>query len=300
MKQDQQRVQELIEKVMGSCSLLDLKRLGGMTNRTYYARTQIQGETEPRELVVRLPGIGTEEMINRRDERISTELACSLEIDAHLYYFDEKTGEKVTDYITDSETMHPEDMRREENIVRVAKVFAKLHACGTDTGVPFDVIDMAETYENVIRKGGGFFYDDYDEVKAYIDEVKKNYLPGVKKVPCHNDALCENWVLQGGEKIYLIDWEYAGMNDPMWDLAEIAIEAGMTHDMEAALLAAYLGQEADETQWEAFGLNKVLIDYLWSLWGKTRAIYDGEELERYAYERWQRMRENMAQIRNLR
>ncbi len=49
----------------------------------------------------------------------------------------------------------------------------------------------------------------------------------ITKTPCHNDPLCENW-LRDPKRIYLVDWEYAGMNDPLWDLADISIEAGYT------------------------------------------------------------------------
>ena len=174
-----------------------------------------------------------------------------------------------------------------------AELLYKLHTSGVDTEVPFDVIDMAESYEKFICENGGTLYDDYAEVKAYINEVKKTYLPGVVKAPCHNDPLCENWILQDDERMYLIDWEYAGMNDPMWDLADVSIEANYTHEMDELLLKSYFGGEVSEEQWSAFLINKVLIDYLWSLWGKTRAVYDGEEMEQYAFERYVRMKENM-------
>ena len=285
--EDVKRVNEVVENVLGEKDILRMERMGGLTNRTYLV-TLASGQ-----YVVRMPGEGTEELINRRDEKVSTELACKIGIDTKLYLFDEKTGEKVTSYITNSRTMHQEELSEDANIVRVAELLYKLHKSGVNTEVPFDVIDMAESYEKFICENGGTLYDDYKEVKAYINEIKTSYLPGVVKVPCHNDPLCENWILQNDERMYLIDWEYAGMNDPMWDLADVSIEANYTHEMDDLLLKSYFGGSVSDEQWNAFLINKVLIDYLWSLWGKTRAVYDGEEMEQYALDRYVRMKENM-------
>ena len=285
--QDVNRIKELMKNIFGEESISDIQRMGGLTNRTYLITL------ENKKYVVRIPGEGTEELIDRKNEKISTELACSIGIDTKLYFFDSQTGEKVTKFIEHSQTMHPETMREEKNIVLVAKTLKELHTSGVDTRVSFDVIDMAESYEKFILANGGYMYDDYDDVKAYINQVKSKYLPNVIKTPCHNDPLCENWILQNSENMYLIDWEYAGMNDPMWDVADVSIEAEFDYDMDKFLLDSYLGREANEKEWNAFLINKVLIDYLWSLWGKTRAVYDGEEMEQYALDRWARMKNNI-------
>jgi len=287
---DHEQVAKIVEQQLNGAKISDTERMGGLTNRTYLV------DTDAGKYVVRLPGEGTEELINRHDEKISTELACDIDIDAKLYYFDADKGVKISQYIDNAETMHPEDMRKDENIILVAKVFRKLHDSGVDTKVPFDVIDMAETYEKFISDNGGKFYDDYNDVKEYINKVKSDYLPSVIKAPCHNDPLCENWVKQGNDKMYLVDWEYAGMNDPMWDVADISIEADMDEVMDTLLLETYFGRNVKPEEWKAFQINKVLIDYLWSLWGKTRAVFDGEEMEEYARERWQRMDKNREKL----
>lgn len=286
--EDRKVVEELLERVLGIDTIVDMERMGGLTNRTYLITDE-----KNEKYVVRLPGEGTEQIINRRNEKISTELGCEVGIDATLFYFDENTGIKITEYIINAETMNAKELKKEENIRLVANVLKTLHSSDIDTKVPFDVIDMAETYEKFIRENGGFFYDDYEEVKQYINKIKEDYMPSVVKKPCHNDPLCENWILQNDEKMYLIDWEYAGMNDPMWDLADVSIEAEYTEEMEALLLKTYFGEDLTEEKWKAFRINKVLIDYLWSLWGKTRAVYDGEELELYAKTRYIRMKKNM-------
>lgn len=285
-------VKDILKSVIGERTIKNIIRMGGLTNRTYKV------EADEGSYMVRLPGEGTEEIINRKDEKVSTELACNIGIDAKLYYFDAETGIKVSEYIENSQTMNSQSLKDENNIKKMAEIFKILHTSGVNTNVSFDVINMAETYEKFIIKNSGKMYDDYEEIKSYIDNVKNDYMSSVVLKPCHNDALCENWILQG-DRMYLIDWEYAGMNDPMWDLADVSLEASFTYELDKILLDSYFGRMATKNEWKAFQINKVLIDYLWSLWGKTRAVYDGEELEQYAKDRWLRMKESVKKLEEM-
>lgn len=290
-RKDFEEIQEIIDKVFNKEKVFNITRMGGMTNRTYLVNT---GHNQ---YMVRLPGFGTEELIRRSDEKISTELAFKLGLDAKLYYFDENTGIKVSEYISDAKTMSPTTMREPSNIVHVAKMFRKLHQCNVDTKVKFDIMDMAKTYEDFVIKNNGTLFDDYEEIKKQINQINNSYLTQVQKVPCHNDALCENWILKEN-KMYLIDWEYAGMNDKMWDLADVSIEASFNREMDQLLLENYFQHTPTPDEWKAFNINKVLIDYLWSLWGKTKTIHSGDEFEEYAQQRYSRMKENMDLLKH--
>ena len=120
-------------------------------------------------------------------------------------------------------------------------------------------------------------------------------MPSVKKVPCHNDPLCENWIY-GDNQLYLIDWEYAGMNDGMWDLADVSIEADYNDEHDEILLKEYLGKEPSLIERQRFIANKLYLDYLWTLWGKTRVPYDGDEMEEYALNRYIRLKSNLKKF----
>ena len=252
------------------------------------------------EYVVRIPGEGTEELIVREDEKVSTELACRLGIDAKCLFFG-KDGAKVTEYIPGAVTMSAELMKRERHIEQVAEIFIKLHNCDEDTEIPFEVFDMAAGYEKIIRENDVILYDDYKAVKAEVMEVKRiidNHCE-IKKVPCHNDPLCENWVENTEGKMYLIDWEYAGMNDGFWDLADVSIEAGYTKHEDEILLRQYLGKNPTEIEWKHFLANKIYVDYLWTLWAKTRVPYDGQPMEDWALERYTRLKSNIKEFTNI-
>ena len=106
LREDIPKIKKLMMQVLGTEEYIDLSRMGGLTNHTYKV-TLTNGE----EYVVRIPGEGTEEMIVRGDEKVSTKLACDLGIDAELLYFD-RSGSKVTRYIPNAVTMCAESLRR--------------------------------------------------------------------------------------------------------------------------------------------------------------------------------------------
>ncbi len=276
----------------------NIERLGGMTNHSYKV-TLDNGE----ELLVRIPGEGTEKMINRMDERKSTELACKLGIDSELLYFGDD-GTKVMKFIHNPQPMNEEVMSRKDNIIQAAEIFYKLHHCGVDTGVRFEVFEMAKLYEDIIKEGGVAFFDDYDDVKNLVmrfkSEIDKEF--EIVKVPCHNDSLIGNWVLDGKGKLYLIDWEYSGMNEAMWDLSCLSIEIGYSQKEDDELLAAYYAHENKTVgieQKKHFIAAKMYVDYLWTLWGLTRVPYDGEFMQKYAAERYERLKKNIEEYKKL-
>ena len=289
------KLKELMKMVFGDDEWKDIQRLGGMTNHSYKI-TRNDGE----EYLVRIPGDGTEEMINRMDERKSTELACKLGIDSPLLYFGDD-GRKVMKFIHDPQEMNEDVMKRPENLKQAAAIFHKLHTCGEDTGVRFDLFEMADLYEKIIRDGGVAFYEDYENVKQTVMDIKAAVdATGVApRVPCHNDSLMGNWVLDGDGKLYLIDWEYSGMNEAMWDLSCLSIEADYSPDNDDQLLEEYYGRSATVEEKKRFVAAKMYVDYLWTLWGLTRVPFDGDFMQEYADGRYIRLKKNIEAYKKL-
>lgn len=294
VQNDLVQISKLLADVLNVNSYKSIERMGGLTNHTYHVTLE-NGE----EYVVRIPGEGTEQMINRNNEMISTKLACELGVDAKMLYFGED-GSKITEYIPNAVTMSCDTLREEERIHQVADVFKKMHSCGVDTGVPFEVFDMAAEYEGIISEMNVAMFEDYAENKTKVMQIKSQIDKAVNapKVPCHNDPLCENWVIGNG-RMYLIDWEYAGMNDGMWDVADVSIEAGFDENQDTLLLTAYLGKEPTVTDRQHFLASKIYVDYLWTLWAKARVPYDGKPMEDWAVERYARLKENISIFEKL-
>lgn len=289
------KLRELMQLVFGDGEWKDISRLGGMTNHSYKI-TRNDGE----EYLVRIPGEGTEEMINRTDERKSTELACRLGIDSPLLYFGDD-GRKVMKFIRDPQPMSEEVMRKKENLLQAADIFRRLHTCGEDTGVRFEVFEMAALYEKIIRDGGVAFYDDYSDVKQTVMDIKAAVDADgeAPRVPCHNDSLVGNWVLDRDGKLYLIDWEYSGMNEAMWDLSCLSIEVDYSEENDADLLDAYYGRSATVAEHKAFIAAKLYVDYLWTLWGLTRVPFDGDFMQEYADGRYIRLKKNIEAYKKI-
>jgi len=293
-KRDLVPIAKLIKEVLQEDEYKSVERLGGLTNHTYHVTLN-----DGREYVVRIPGEGTQELIVRSDEKISTELASRLGIDEEMLYFGED-GSKVTAYIPNAVTMSADTLGEAQMIGQVAEIFKTLHNCGEDTGVPFEVFDMAAGYERIICNMDVAMFPDYQEKKQQVMAIKEEIdrTITITKVPCHNDSLCENWV-RGDDRLYLIDWEYAGMNDGMWDLADVSIEAAFTAEQDRLLLAKYLDREPETLDWKHFLANKIYVDYLWTLWAKARVPYDGQAMEDWAQERYLRMKKNITEFTNV-
>lgn len=292
---DLPKISALLEQVIGHSDYTDIQRMGGLTNRTY--RVSFADGVQ---YVLRIPGEGTEEMIVRDDEHTSTNLACSLGIDAQLLYFG-KDGAKVTEFVPGAVTMSADTMKEPHRIQQAAALLRKLHSCGENTGVPFEVFDMAAGYEKIIFNNNVPMFDDYTDVKATVMAIKQEVDAHgeAPKVPCHNDPLCENWVVSDADRLYLIDWEYAGMNDGMWDVADVSIEAGYGHAEDAQMLTAYLEREPESADWKHLLASKLYVDYLWTLWAKTRVPFDGQSMEDWAAERYARLKNNIAEFRRI-
>ena len=287
-------VEKLLKDVIGTSDYSNIERMGGLTNHTY--KVTMGGG---RVYVVRLPGVGTEELINRANEKVSTQLACSLGLDAKMLYFSD-CGEKVTCYIDGAKTLCCESFKDDAVLRKAAKALQVLHTCGVDTSVPFDVFEMATGYEKIIKEYSVPFFSDDAEVKKKIIKIREYVQANrIMAVPCHNDPLCENWVLDKDGKLFLIDWEYAGMNDSMWDLADVSIEASLTEEQEEKLLLFYFERKPDEIERLRFYANKLYLDFLWSLWGKTRLPFDGKSMEDYGTERYLRLKKNLVKYAYL-
>ena len=288
-------IKDLLLNVFCDEKYVYIYRLGGMTNNSYKIVREDGGI-----YLVRIPGEGTEQLINRLDEKKSTKLACSLGIDSELIYFGDD-GKKVMRFISNPKKMNQDVMKEHDNIRQAAEIFRKLHSCGVDTGVRFEVFEMATLYENVILDNHVKLYDDYYELKKQVMDIKSviDKCGNNKKVPCHNDSLVDNWVLDENNRLWLVDWEYSGMNEPMWDLSCLSIEVGYDGNEDKELLKAYYGRSTTIEENMQFIATKIFVDYLWTLWGLTRVPYDGSFMQEYADNRYYRLKKNILLFDNF-
>ncbi len=249
---------------------------GGLTNRNFKV-TLSNGQ----KVAVRLAGKGTSEYMNRPAEKRNATLMASLGINAEIYFFDLKTGSQLSQFI-EGDTMHPEDFQTNTKILKdAADIMRKYHQSGFDFADVFSPMREIQGYARILRDNNfDEVYEEMPEIRDRLLDVMEAYAENPQKlVPCHNDPLSENFMFDG-EKLYLIDWEYAGMNDPTFDLAAIINENNLNEEAQTVFLEHYYGGSVSEEQQARVHISRLVADAMWCVWSLVQ-ICNGKEHDFY-------------------
>ena len=140
-------------------------------------------------------------------------------------------------------------------------------------------------------------YEGWEEVRPQVMALE-SYLNelGVELCPCHNDALYENFIKTVDGTIYLIDWEYSGMNDPMADFAALFIEAGFTNENQDYMLMKYFEGDIPNNVYQKIFCYQILWDCLWAQWTVIKEA-KGDDFGTYGKDRYFRAINNLKKIR---
>jgi thiamine kinase-like enzyme len=270
---------------------LGVTRLGGLTNLVYLI------EDHGTQYVLRIPGEGTEEYIDRDVELVNARVAADAGVSAEILYADPGDGLLLMDHLGDAVTMTPDLFNsRAGSPSRAANAFKKLHSCGQEFQSRFELFSMIDEYLGILTKLGAELPDGYHDIveaaapiRAAIDA---NPLP---LVPSHCDPLCENF-LDTGETMWIVDWEYSGMNDPYWDLGDLSVEAGFSPAQDMEMMMTYCGGTVTDADMGRMVIYKAMCDLLWTLWGLIQHANDNpaEDFWAYAVGRFERCKQLMA------
>jgi thiamine kinase-like enzyme len=155
---------------------------------------------------------------------------------------------------------------------------------------------MIDDYKALLESKGATLPDGYDDVQQQAGIVRAALEASpAPLVPCHCDPLCENF-LDTGERMFVIDYEYAGNNDPMWDLGDLSVEGGFAASHDDALLRAYFDDAPPPDQRGRMVAYKALCDLLWTLWGVIQHVNanPAEDFWMYAVGRFERCKALMS------
>jgi len=239
---------------------------GGITNRNF--RVNFGGH----DYVVRLPGKRTALLgIDREAECIANKAAAELGIAPKVAALLSEPSALVTAFVSGRE-MKADELREPETIAEVAHNLRQLHDSGTELPTGFDSFRLVEEYAETGRANGSEPPDGYDaalEVAHSIEKAVRDQ-PGHEPVPAHNDLLPANF-LRDGNRMQLIDWEYAGMGDRWFDLGNFAVNNELGDDEEAQLLEAYFGEPADAQRRATLKLFRFMSDFREGMWGVVQA-----------------------------
>ena len=270
---------------------LAIERLAGLTNRNYKI-TPPGGAA----VVLRIPGEGTSAYIDRKAEAVSAKIAAEAGVSAPLVHFDAGDGLQVTRFIEGAVTMNAERFRDLGSVARAARAFRQIHECGKRFATRFELFQMIDNYLGLLNGKGARIPDGYAAVQREAEAVRaalgRHELP---LRPCHCDPLCENF-LDTGARMWILDWEYAGNNDPMWDLGDLSVEAGFGPEQDAVQMEAYFGGRAPAFDTGRMVMYKAMCDLLWTLWGCIQVMNENpvDDFWAYATNRFERCQRLMG------
>lgn len=234
-----------------------ISQIGGMSNKNFKVTKGVY------EYVLRVPGIGAEGMVVRSNEEQNSLQACKMGINPPIRYFNSETGIKLADFVKNAETLNRATIQRPSNMKKIANIFRTLHHSHVRFGNEFNVFKEILNYEYLLEKAEGKMYEGYEPIRKKVFQLE-DYLNqlGVSVKPCHNDLVAENFLKAEDGTIYLIDWEYSGMNDPMWDIAALFLESNFTDESKDYFLSHYFDGNEPENARKKILVYQILMDYL--------------------------------------
>ena len=261
--------------------MVEITPLGSLTNLSYKLATS--GET----YVLRLPGEDTFDYIDRRAEEHNGRVTTSLGINAEVLYFDADDGTMLSRFI-DGVPMNGGGFERDSMAAaRAALLLRRVHRLGPVFKSRFDVFSMIRGYLDILYKLRMPPPQDYYEVRREAEAVRRVLQASpVGLAPCHNDPWPGNFVMDSEGILHLIDWEFSGMNDPLWDLGDLSVEAGFDPEQERTMMEAYCGGCAPPALYARLELYKAMSDLLWSLWGLIQYANGNPSDDFFPYAQW--------------
>jgi thiamine kinase len=242
--------------------------------------------------VLRLSGQAGDGYLDPAAEFAATRLAHEIGLGAELVDADAATGALLLRFVEDGATLAAADLRRPPLIREAARALAALHGSGRDLPRRFSPWSAIERYRRVAAARGLAAPEFSPALAARLEALRVAWLRGDRRmVPAHCDPVPANFIACG-DRLVLIDWEYAAMNHPAWDLAYLAVEAAFGPAEEAALLAAYGEPSLTAAELAETKIVVAAVDCLWAL-ASAEAGAAGEPMRRWAEER-RRLAEALA------
>jgi thiamine kinase-like enzyme len=297
------QIMQRLEPVLGLLTGEPVELGGGITNRNF--RVTLGGS----DYVIRLPGKDTELLgIDRDSERLATDAAAGLGISPAVAAALEQC--LVTHFIA----CRPVSQRElSDRVEEIARALCSFHDSNAPLPSSFCVADLLKAYAAIVAERGGELPGAYRRVLALAERIEAA-LPLARRCPCHNDLLAGNIICaQDDGRLMFVDWEYAGMGDPRFDLGNLSINNGFDEAADERLLRGYYGASPSDGQRAALKLMRILSDAREGAWGVVQAEiseldfdfegYGSEHLERLLsaaeqapLEDWLRVAESTAAV----
>ncbi len=260
---------------------------GGITNRNYRARFG------GRDYVIRVPGRDTGLLgIDREAERVANDHAARIGIAPAVAAFLASPACIVTAFV-EGEALDSADLRSPPLLTEVAGSLHSLHDLEQTLPSRFETVRIVVDYARIVAERGAAVPAAYPAALGRAGEIEAALTgPEHVPVPCHNDLLAANFI-RGEDRIWIVDWEYAGMGNRYFDLANFSVNNELSAAEQEQLLAAYFGEAPGERRLAALGLMAFMSDLREAMWGVVQgAVSEIEfDFERYADTHFERLAE---------
>lgn len=254
----------------------------GMTNRSFLFKCR------GKKYIMRIPGEGTEKLVNRKHEAAVYDIISDRQLCDNILYINPDTGYKITEYLENTRTCDPSD---DEDLKKCMQLLHRFHDMKLTVEHEFNIWKDLEFYES-LWEGKPSVYPDYPVTKEHVLSLKK-YIDAqpCEKILTHIDANQDNFLFykdsSGTEQLRLVDWEYAGMQDPHLDLAMFCIYALYDKEQTDHLLSIYFEGECPVAVRIKIYCYMAACGLLWSNWCEYKqslGIEFGEySLRQYRY-----------------
>ncbi len=262
---------------------------GGITNHNF--KVVVGGEA----FVLRIGGKDTALLgIDRNDEHQASLVAARAGVAPEVVRFVEPEGYLVTRFLG-ARPVPPEELRQPENLERAARLLRTVHE-GVQIPARFDSFRVVEAYRDEAAAHRVETPAAYAKAKELAGEIERRRA-GAVVCPCHNDLLNANF-LDDGARLWLVDWEYAGMGDRFFDLANFAVNQELGPAEDGLFLRAYFGAEREEDL-AALTLMRFMSDFREAMWGVVQQAISELEFDfaAYAVQHFERMRKTASEDR---
>ena len=246
---------------------------GGITNHNF--KVVVDGAA----YVLRIGGKDTDLLgIDRRAEHAAAVAAAAASAGPEVVAFVEPEGALVTRFVK-GRALSSDEMRSPKTIARVAATLKSFHG-GSPIPARFDSFQVVSAYAAAARKRGVTVPRPYRRAARIAHDIER--LRGPQPLcPCHNDLLNANFIAGDG-RLWIVDWEYAGMGDVFFDLANFSVNNELGPDQDDELLRAYFGASSDENA-AALAAMRFMSDFREAMWGVVQQGISELEFDFAAY-----------------
>ncbi len=261
----------------------------GMTNQSFLF------EIQAKHYICRIPGPGTERLINRSEEADCYRAVAPLRLTEHIRYFDGKTGYKIADYY---EGARNADAKNPQDMAACMALLRRLHGSGLSVEHTFDLRERIAFYEGLCQNQEIILFEDYREIRRRMDHLlSQTERLGRAKCLSHIDPVADNFLFLPDGSLRLIDWEYAAMHDPLIDVSMCSIYSYYNEEETDRLAELYLERRPTDEERFCIYAYAALGGFLWCLWAVYKSL-EGQEYGDYTIVMYHYARQYYNKIKN--